>query len=61
MPLLFPRDQNDEFVGGADAATRRLSLICFSGCRCTMDARRRSIAWASGPAIRFSRWASAPA
>ena len=27
MPLLFPRDQNDEFVGGADAATRRLSLM----------------------------------
>ena len=27
MPLLFPRDQSDEFVGGADAATRRLSLM----------------------------------
>ena len=27
MPLLFPRDQNDEFVGTADAATRRLSLM----------------------------------
>src|SRR5437763_15268013 len=26
MPL-FPRDENDEFVGGADAATRRLSLM----------------------------------
>jgi len=27
MPLLFPRDQNEEFVGTADAATRRLSLM----------------------------------
>src|SRR5205823_13256947 len=27
MPLLFPREQDDEFVGGADAATRRLSLM----------------------------------
>jgi phosphatidylethanolamine/phosphatidyl-N-methylethanolamine N-methyltransferase len=27
MPLLFPRDQNQEFVGTADAATRRLSLM----------------------------------
>ena len=27
MPLLFPRDQNEDFVGTADAATRRLSLM----------------------------------
>ena len=27
MPLLFPRNQNEEFVGTADAATRRLSLM----------------------------------
>ena len=27
MSLLFPRDQNEEFVGTADAATRRLSLM----------------------------------
>src|SRR5437763_14133140 len=27
MRLLFPRDQNEEFVGTTDAATRRLSLM----------------------------------
>jgi phosphatidylethanolamine/phosphatidyl-N-methylethanolamine N-methyltransferase len=27
MALLFPRDQNEEFVGISDAATRRLSLM----------------------------------
>jgi phosphatidylethanolamine/phosphatidyl-N-methylethanolamine N-methyltransferase len=27
MPLLFPRDQNEDFVATADAATRRLSLM----------------------------------
>jgi phosphatidylethanolamine/phosphatidyl-N-methylethanolamine N-methyltransferase len=27
MPLLFPRDQNEDFVGTSDAATRRLSVM----------------------------------
>jgi phosphatidylethanolamine/phosphatidyl-N-methylethanolamine N-methyltransferase len=27
MPLLFPRDENDEFVGSGDAASRRLSVM----------------------------------
>jgi phosphatidylethanolamine/phosphatidyl-N-methylethanolamine N-methyltransferase len=27
MPLLFPRDENDQFAGAGDAATRRLSVM----------------------------------
>src|SRR3954465_2539351 len=27
MPLLFSRDQDDQYVGTADAATRRLSVM----------------------------------